>query len=82
MRQDEREPVLMTTAEASSLLGVSARTVCRLAEDGDLPAIRLGPHGRWRILRRGVEMIVREQPVRSRYGVREEESSLPHEVSE
>jgi excisionase family DNA binding protein len=77
--RDLREPALLTTGEASRLLGVSPRTVARLAENGDLPAVRLGPHGRWRIIRAGVDRIVQSEPVTSRYGVRESVAALPRE---
>lgn len=75
MQLTEREPALLTTREAGALLGVSARTVARLAENGDLRAVRLGRRGRWRIIRRGVEELVRAEPVVSKYGVREPAAS-------
>jgi len=39
----------VTTAEAAETLGISARSVRRLAADGEIPARRLG--GRWLIPR-------------------------------
>lgn len=53
----------MTTTEASRLLGVDRRTVVKWCEQGSLPSVRLGEGGHWRLIRSGVERIVREQPV-------------------
>lgn len=69
--KDVRQPALLTTGEAGRLLGVSPKTVIRLAQAGELPAVRLGPHGRWRLIAAHVHRLVQEQPVTSRYGVRE-----------
>jgi excisionase family DNA binding protein len=68
VRLGEPEPALLTSTEAARLLGVSRRTVIRLARDGDLRAVRLGPNGNWRILRHGVAEIIRADPVTSPNG--------------
>lgn len=47
MTTDERR--LLTSIETAKVLGVSRWTVRRWAEDGYLRAIRLGPHGHYRI---------------------------------
>lgn len=60
----------MTSAETAALLGVSTKTVIRLAKAGDIRAVRLGPQGRWRIVRAGVERLVQETPTTAKYGVR------------
>jgi excisionase family DNA binding protein len=57
-----REPALLTAREAGLLLGVSPKTIVRLAQAGDLRAVRLGERGRWRILRAGLDEIVRAEP--------------------
>jgi excisionase family DNA binding protein len=54
----EPEPALLTSEEAARPLGISRRTVVRLARTGHLRAIRLGDRGRWRIVRAGVEELV------------------------
>jgi excisionase family DNA binding protein len=63
-----REPVLLTAREAGRLLGVSPKTVIRLAQSGDLRAVRLGERGRWRILRAGIDEIVRGEQTVDQYG--------------
>jgi excisionase family DNA binding protein len=61
------ESALMTTTEASRLLGVDRRTVVKWCESGDLPSLRLGQTGHWRLIRSGVERLVREQPSTRQY---------------
>jgi excisionase family DNA binding protein len=56
------ESALMSTTEAARLLGVDRRTVIKWCEAGDLQAVRIGEGGHWRLIRSGVERIVREQP--------------------
>jgi excisionase family DNA binding protein len=68
MKLGEPEPALLTSTEAARLLGVSRRTVIRLARDGDLRVVRLGPKGHWRILRHGVAEIIEASPVTSPAG--------------
>jgi excisionase family DNA binding protein len=53
----------MSTTEAARLLGVDRRTVIKWCESGDLPSVRLGETGHWRLIRAGVERVVRDQPV-------------------
>jgi excisionase family DNA binding protein len=53
----------MSTTEASRLLGVDRRTVIKWCEAGDLQAVRIGEGGHWRLIRSGVERIIRDQPV-------------------
>jgi excisionase family DNA binding protein len=55
-------PALMNRAEVARLLGVSKDTARRLATDGTITAVKLGPKGRWRFIRASVEAIIRETP--------------------
>jgi excisionase family DNA binding protein len=54
----------MSGTEAARLLGVDRRTVIKWCESGDLQAVRIGEGGHWRLIRSGVERIIRDQPVR------------------
>jgi excisionase family DNA binding protein len=63
MRLDDPAPALLTSVEAGRLLGVSRKTVVRWAESGHLRSVRLGPSGRWRILRHSVMELVQAEPV-------------------
>jgi excisionase family DNA binding protein len=58
------EAVLLSTREAGYLLGVDRRTIVLMCQRGDLPAVRIGEGGRWRVIRSGLERIIRDQPVR------------------
>jgi excisionase family DNA binding protein len=40
---------LLTPAEAAAYLRIHAKTVIRLAREGELPGLRLGKHHRFRI---------------------------------
>lgn len=71
MHLDTRERALLSTAEASRLLGVAARTVAEMCKAGNIRAVRIGERGRWRVVRASVDQMVRAEPVTSRYGIRE-----------
>lgn len=45
---------IISVAEASSLLGVHRNTVYRLIHEGELPAFKLVPGGRWRFRRQEI----------------------------
>ncbi len=79
--QDRHEAPLMTTREAARLLGCTPRTVIRHVESGDLRGVRLGERGRWRVLRRHVDELVRAGPVQSAYGVRDGREPSPKEAA-
>jgi excisionase family DNA binding protein len=49
MRLDEPTPALLTTRQAARILGLHVRTVWRMCEQGDLPAVRIGERGHWRL---------------------------------
>lgn len=64
------EPVLLTSPEASRILGVSIRTVHRRVAAGDLTPVRQlpGPNGAYLFHRADVEALLREpngEPVAS-----------------
>jgi excisionase family DNA binding protein len=55
---------LLHVKEAASLLGCSSDTVRRAIANGELPAVTLGSHGRYRIRRQDLEQFLR--PVEER----------------
>ena len=59
--QTQPRRLLVTAAEAAQLLGCSVLTVKRLAEKGDLRAVRLAPSGHLRFRLRDVEQFVAEK---------------------
>ena len=68
---DPAEPVLLTTQQTAELLGVTRRSVATLCRSGEIRAVRLGPGGRWRIVRNHVEEIVQSKPKSGFWGVRD-----------
>jgi excisionase family DNA binding protein len=77
MKLNERAPALLTTRQAAAMLGLHSTTVTRMCERGDLPAVRIGERGRWRLIAANVKRLVREQPVPGR----EPRASSPREDS-
>jgi excisionase family DNA binding protein len=63
LKVTEPTPALIDTVEAAALLGVTRVTVVRWIECGQLPAVRVGDRGRWRIVRGHIDRLVREQSV-------------------
>ena len=63
MNPNTIEAVLLSTTEAGRLLGVDRRTIALMCQREDLPAVRIGKGGRWRVIRGGLERIIRDQPV-------------------
>jgi excisionase family DNA binding protein len=57
--QNEPPPRLLTIKDVARLLQVSDKTIRRLIESRDLPAIKLG--AQWRIRPRDLELFVRER---------------------
>jgi excisionase family DNA binding protein len=47
-RPPSLSPELLTANQVAELLGVSPRTVCRLDEEGALPAVHIRSCTRWR----------------------------------
>jgi excisionase family DNA binding protein len=82
MNPNTIEAALLTTTEAGRMLGVDRRTIVLMCQRGDLPAVRIGEAGRWRVIRSGVDRIVRAEPVVNRGGVlREVRPASPREAT-
>lgn len=62
---------LITTGEAAELLGVSPRTVCRLVDKGEIPAVRYGERASRRLLESDVLDYRRSSRRRMRQGLTE-----------
>ena len=60
-RQTEPSRLLVNAPEAGRLLGCSPQTVKRLAERGDLRAVRFGPNGHVRFRVAEIEEFVTEK---------------------
>ncbi len=58
MKTNERE--LMHVREAADELGVTTQTVRRAIHDGELRALRLGEHGRYRVRRTDLAQFLTE----------------------
>jgi excisionase family DNA binding protein len=56
----------LTVADAAELLAVDVATVDELIRSGELPAIRVGSSGPWRVERTQLEVWIEEQYEQSR----------------
>jgi len=54
------EPRFLTLADVADLLNVSAAQVYALVRGGDLPAIKIGGRGQWRVERAALERYIAE----------------------
>lgn len=52
---------MLTCRQAGRKLGLAPRTIWRACHDGDIPAIRLGRRGHWRISFQTIERIAAGQ---------------------
>ena len=58
MSENDRE--LLHVREAADQLGVTTQTIRRHIADGELRALRLGEHGRYRVRRADLEQFLTE----------------------
>ena len=52
---------LLTLSEAASILKISKRTLHRMIQTGQIPALKVG--GQWRILKSRLEELVQEEKI-------------------
>jgi excisionase family DNA binding protein len=66
MRENARERELLHVKEAADAVRVHEATIYRAIQDGQLRALRLGEHGRYRIRRTDLDAFLVEAAVKVR----------------